>query len=634
MTSNALPQEEVPYATVLAPGLRRAPGVLAAPDFDWKGAPLSETRFARAGNAARGWIDAALDAMPAYADDGPHALAEAVVTARVGGSFWGSDPAPALAALAAPAPAGSPQARPFALLRPGNLRQAGRMLALAQQWALAPCLVMPGSAHWKSALHARVEAGHGVLLHDPVDPWPLLDHCRHVIVDGNDPVGFLALLRGLPVTCVESGYLSGRGLTQDLGAAECKPARSLAQLAEAVLRQGTRYVDPFSGQPCDCAAVIELLAFWRGCCHQNREVACCTGMALWKRRDIARFFHNGTSAPPFFAGARRPVLHAARHGGAVAVWATRATDELAAHAAAAGVPLCRVEDGFIRSHGLGSNLFPPMSIVVDRRGIYYDPASGSDLEVLLAATEFTPALLRRARTLRRMLVANRITKYGRADGAQAQGSEGLPLLPAGRRRVLVAGQVTDDASMRLGGAGIDGNLELLRRVRAAEPDAFIVFKPHPDVEAGHRPGRLSEAEMLAHADLVAHGVALPALLDAVDAVHVLTSLAGFEALLRGREVIVHGQPFYAGWGLTTDLAPLVWRTRRLVLDELVAGALLLYPRYLDPHTGLPCPPEVLVQRLAQQRRAAAGALTRLRRLQGQLRRGLQAMQARLAEAWS
>lgn len=625
MPSHPLPQQEVQDSNPSARGLRRSPGVLTAPDFEWKGPPLSETWLSRTADTDRGWIDNSLDAMPGLsAGDprtGPHArahgLADAVVAARIGGMFWGVDPSPWLDALGD---------KPLALLRPGNIRQAEQMLALAQAWELTPCLVMPGTAHWKSALRSSVEAHGGLLCHDPVDPWPLLDRCQRVIVDGNDPVGFLALLRGIPVSCVQAGYLTGRGLTQDVGFSDLKPARTLAQLADAVLIQGTRYVDPFTDNDCDCETVIELLSFWRDLCHRNREVACCTGMALWKRRDIARFFHNGSRSIPFFAGARRPVLHAAARHGAVAVWASRESDDLTGHAREAGVPLYRVEDGFIRSRGLGSNLYPPMSIVVDRHGIYYDPASGSDLEVLLATTEFPAPLLRRARNLRTMLVTHRITKYGNAT---ADGSDPLPPLPAGRRCVLVPGQVTDDASLRLGGAGIDGNLELLRRVREAEPDAYILFKPHPDVEAGHRPGRLTDEESLKYVDTIVRGTPLAALLDGVHAVHALTSLAGFEALLRGREVVVHGQPFYAGWGLTRDMAPMAWRQRKLTLDELVAGALLLYPRYLDPQTGLPCPPEVLVQRFAQRRRESASTLTRVRQMQGQLMRYLQVMQARL-----
>ena len=68
---------------------------------------------------------------------------------------------------------------------------------------------------------------------------------------------------------------------------------------------------------------------------------------------------------------------------------------------------------------------------------------------------------------------------------------------------------------------------------------------------------------------------------------------------------VHGRPFYAGWGLTEDLAPGADRGRRLALDELVAGALLVYPLYIDPVAMKPCTPEQLLERLSQSREAAA-----------------------------
>ena len=94
------------------------------------------------------------------------------------------------------------------------------------------------------------------------------------------------------------------------------------------------------------------------------------------------------------------------------------------------------------------------------------------------------------------------------------------------------------------------------------------------------------------------GVPIAPLYARVDEVHCLSSLSGFEALLRGRRVVTHGRPFYAGWGLTEDRDPPPRRGRRLPLDALVAAALILYPRYRDPVTGLPCPPEVLLERLA------------------------------------
>jgi len=90
-------------------------------------------------------------------------------------------------------------------------------------------------------------------------------------------------------------------------------------------------------------------------------------------------------------------------------------------------------------------------------------------------------------------------------------------------------------------------------------------------------------------------------------------------------------PFYAGWGLTTDLGQIpVRRSRRLAIDELVAGALLLYPRYLDPVTRLPCPPEILVRRLSSNGgREDEGLVVRLRRLQGRCKRTMLALAGRL-----
>jgi hypothetical protein len=65
-------------------------------------------------------------------------------------------------------------------------------------------------------------------------------------------------------------------------------------------------------------------------------------------------------------------------------------------------------------------------------------------------------------------------------------------------------------------------------------------------------------------------------------------------------VAVYRRPFYARWGLTTDIAT-IDRGGRLSLEELVAGALILYPRYLDPVTRLPCPPEIIIEPLPAPR---------------------------------
>ena len=98
------------------------------------------------------------------------------------------------------------------------------------------------------------------------------------------------------------------------------------------------------------------------------------------------------------------------------------------------------------------------------------------------------------------------------------------------------------------------------------------------------------------------------LLDTVDEVHVLTSLTGFEALLRGKRVVTYGQPFFAGWGLTQDMAPPTRRTRRLQLDELVAGVLIEYPTYVSRTTGRFTTPERALEELLAWRRTGVSGL--------------------------
>ena len=255
-----------------------------------------------------------------------------------------------------------------------------------------------------------------------------------------------------------------------------------------------------------------------------------------------------------------------------------------------GVRLLRLEDGFLRSVGLGADLIRPLSLVVDARGIYFDATRPSDLEVLLQTGRFDAGLLSRANVLRDRLVSLGLTKYNVGQVTWQPPS-------TTKRRILVPGQVETDASIRYGAPGIRRNLDLLRAVREANPGADLIYKPHPDVVAGLRAKGRWEDEASRWCDEVVVDVPMDALLAAVDEVHTMTSLTGFEALLRGKRVVCYGQPFYAGWGLTEDIIPHPRRTRRLSLDELVAGALILYPRYFDYQRGIQIPVEQAIEQL-------------------------------------
>jgi capsular polysaccharide export protein len=260
----------------------------------------------------------------------------------------------------------------------------------------------------------------------------------------------------------------------------------------------------------------------------------------------------------------------------------------------ADIAVVRVEDGFLRSVGLGAALVRPISWVMDTRGIYYDATRSSDLEHLLQTSEFSQQLLARAGLLRAQIETAQITKYNVGLKAWCP--------PSGATRtILVPGQVESDASLSFGTTGIRTNIELLQTVRRANPSAYVLYKTHPDVSAGLRASGKGEHQAGAWCDEVVSDVAMGVLLPKINEVHVMTSLTGFEALLRHKAVTCYGEPFYAGWGLTRDRRYIGRRTRRLTLDELVAGVLLLYPRYLNRLTGRPTTAEHAVSDLAAWR---------------------------------
>ncbi|MGG5888399.1 capsular biosynthesis protein [Falsiroseomonas sp. HC035] len=432
----------------------------------------------------------------------------------------------------------------------------------------------------------------------PWDPWTLLD-AAHTLHGASRDLAMLALAAGVAVA--------------DGPLASADPAPTWSALLAA-----TRAADPFHNRPCSIAEGLDLLALWRARQAESGGIAACLGAHPYKR-DRLRALLASAGPPPTFTGrASRAVALARRRGGAVLAWSASAPPTLPALCAEAGVPLRWLEDGFIRSAGLGAAFRAGASFAVDSSGPYYDPTTESDLARLLATADFPPALLARATALRQAVVARGVTKYNLGGDAP------IIAAPAGQRRILVPGQVEDDASIRLGAGPIRRNFDLLRAVRAAEPDAFLIYKPHPDIEAGFRRGRIAQADLAGLADQVLHRAPMAPLFGLVDAVHTITSLTGFEALLRGLPVTCWGTPFYAGWGLTTDHGPPATppRTRVLTLDELVAAALILYPRNIDPLTGLPCPPEILLDRMDRPELFPTGRRARLRAVQGFLTRAL------------
>jgi capsular polysaccharide export protein len=521
----------------------------------------------------------------------PQHILDAIRHARVGGAYWAAP-----AALCR---------MPDVVLRP---RTDAEIETLAAEHGGEGALWVTGRAAAR-----RVAVREGGQWCDVVDPWSVLEGGALLVAHGDDEWVALAAIIGAPVKLLSDGQYGRRG--EERAALVGRVRASLAAMD---------YLDPFDGRAVTIEAVIDQLADWRRIIAANRPIVAAFGMAWWKRREIRRFLWVPGRRLPIVRRAGQAIRIAAQRSGSIAIWPSRAAaiETAARQQRASGgriselfrPELVRVEDGFVRSVGLGSNLVPPSSVVVDHRGIHFDPSGPSDLEHILSCEQFTPPLLTRAASLRRTIVGAQISKYG------ALAPTAAPSRTPGRRLVLVPAQVEDDMSVLAGGGGLSSNFEFLRRTRALEPEAEIWFRPHPDVDAGHRKGAVPDTEVLAIADRIVREPSMAALLETVDAVHVITSLTGFEALMRGREVICHGTPFYSGWGLTRDLGAVPERRgRQLSLDELVAGVLILYPRYLDPVTGLPCPPETLIERMTSRRmRSGMEWLQPLRQWQGRI----------------
>ncbi|TNF63618.1 MAG: capsular polysaccharide biosynthesis protein [Rhodobacteraceae bacterium] len=434
------------------------------------------------------------------------------------------------------------------------------------------------------------------LLSDPVSPWALFEGAVGVYTVSSQ-LGFEAILAGHRPRVFGQPFYAGWGLTVDDAPVARRERRlTRAQLVAAALILYPTWYDPFADALCEVERVLDILEAQARAWRQDRHGWVAGGMRLWKRPALNRVF-GGERRILFEDDAAR----ARATGRPRMVWAGKAGpgDEDAA----------LVEDGFLRSRGLGAGLVPPLSLVVDDLGIYYDPARPSRLERLIALREtLRPDQALRAERLIASVTGLGVTKYN-LGGAR-------PDLPKGRR-ILVPGQVEDDASILRGTGAVRTNFSLLQATREANPDCVLLYKPHPDVEAGLRAGEI-RAEGLA--DVVLADVDTGWLLGQVDEVWTMTSGLGFEALLRGLRVTTLGVPFYAGWGLTTDLAPpLARRSARPTLAGLVHATLIDYPRYHDPVTNRPCPVEVAVARLASGAVPRPGPLLRaLSKVQGAL----------------
>lgn len=248
------------------------------------------------------------------------------------------------------------------------------------------------------------------------------------------------------------------------------------------------------------------------------------------------------------------------------------------------LPLVRLEDGFLRS--VNPDSLNPLSLVLDQTGIYYDASASSDLEIAISKT-LTHEQIERALSIQQQWCEAGVSKYNHSpDISEDQILE----LTAGKRFVLLIDQTYGDTSVEYGQASSSSFEEMLSAALSRHDQARVIIKLHPEVVSGKKQGYLSELikktqyARYPQIHVIDWDVHLPSLLTKATALYTVTSQSGFEGLLHAISVHTFGMPFYAGWGLTTDMLPAPSRRSDVALPQLIYAALVVYPRYLDPHT--------------------------------------------------
>ncbi|OCG11741.1 hypothetical protein A9G09_10535, partial [Gilliamella sp. wkB292] len=439
-----------------------------------------------------------------------------------------------------------------------------------------------------------------ILISDDVNPISLLKNIDKVYVVTSH-MGFEALLLGKKVITFGLPWYAGWGITDDrhksINQIKNNNRRTDANVLELFIASYIlycKYINPYTGQAGTIFDVIDYLIKIKKFNNKLRGTVNLVGFSFWKKQVLLPYLNlpsikcNAYSIKKFKKIANNQNNYSQLIAQKILIWGQ---GKNSLYPFIDNLHPIRVEDGFIRSIGLGSNLVMPYSLVFDELGIYFNSQSKSELELLLENKKVDQYQIEKAISLQKLLIKTKLGKYNVGEKVS------IKSINQKLKIILIPGQVEDDASIIYGSPKITTNLELIKIVRKNNPDDYLIYKPHPDVLSGNRIGKIDTLEALKYVNEVIDYVDIIDCIEQVDEVHTMTSLAGFEALIRNKLVVCYGQPFYSGWGLTVDKYPNTRRTRLLTLHELIYIVMYEYAIYIHPDSLNFTDPETLIHYL-------------------------------------
>ncbi len=429
------------------------------------------------------------------------------------------------------------------------------------------------------------------IIEDDINIFSLLPYCEAVFTV-TSAEGLQALIGGRQVYTFGRSFYSGWGFTKDnKRIIKNRKQASFEEFFYGSYVSYPRYINPYERKLSDLEYTIGLVEWLREKYKGFSRSYSCFGFSSWKKDYITNFLLTPFNEVKFFKNEETTARYARKHNSDFTIAAEKENPAISELCKNYEVSITRIDDGFIRSSGLPSNFAPASSLIIDDKSIHYIADKESKLEELIINLRLTRDKKNRARDLINLITQKDVSKYNFSTGE-------LKLsFPRDKKIILVAGQIEDDPAVKLGRGTIKSNARLLEETRKREKDAYIIYKPHPEVVAGKRLGHLPKREAQRYSDMVIEHANIHDLIKRCDEVYTISSFVGFEALLRSKKVKTFGCPFYAGWGLTDDSIFFSKRNRNISLEHLVYAALIEYPIYFDRVSNLPCKPEDLVKRI-------------------------------------